>query len=543
MIGDLDFRNPAQGARKFPLTLRPCLYLDGASCDVRRFDELSQSGKLGKPKKERLTLIYAIHEELNGRVSSGGSWATLKTNIDSVRKFYTHCDQVGVHPTMESACRLYSDWLTCSYEAVARGAIGEAACYSVATQLATILGNATGLGREYFVIHSGLRAPKGKKSFKVDKQNLEAAKNYIADLLDVCNSLGTDAFKRKLPVFIEFTDGVKVAHYSGLTQYQQRLPHCLLDTSLDRRYPLYNLRVEAEMLIFISQTSMNLSSAANLEFHKLTYHEVGDKFEARAYKGRRGGEVLFSAYSGYKSHFLKFLEFRGSLGVDKITEKLFGRLPQPGVYVSDSVNPRAIYSLMKRIKRPTVCASELRTTRQNWLARRMGNAALAGEMGQHDVATFERSYRRPNHQTATSEWTAYFKKSTGTKRAAMDGICNGKPLPAAIIPSESAKPDCLNQNLCLFCVNYKGVRSYSYIWSLLSYRRLREEEKLFTLRRNGDISEIDAALLRLEQIITAFGNAGKKCALWLDKASEQTQSGSYHPRWRGFIQMLSLSQV
>lgn len=543
MIGDLDFRNSAQGARKFTLTLMPCLYLDGASCDLRYFDEISKSGKLGNPVKDRLTLVYAIHEELDGRVSSGGSWVTLKTNINSVRNFYSYCDKVIVHPTMDNACRLYCDWLVFSYEAVARGSIGEAACYSVATQLATILGNATGLGREYFVIHSGLRAPKAKKVVKVDKQNLEAAKSYIADLLDVCHSLDIDAFNRSLPVNIEFTDKVKFTHYSGLTQHQQRLPHCLLDISLERRYPLYNLRVEAEMLIFISQTSMNLSSAANLEFQKLTYHDVGEKFEARAYKGRRGGEVLFSAYSGYKSQFLKFLEFRESLGIHERTAKLFGRLPQPGVYVSDSVNPRAIYALMKSLKRPTVCASELRTTRQNWLSRRIGDASLAAEIGQHDLATFERSYRRSNHQTAASEWTTYFKRSSGSQRAAMDGICNGEPLPVEMIPSESAKPDCLNQNLCLFCVNYKGVKSYSYIWSLVSYRTLREQEKLLSLQRNGDVSEVDIALLRLEQIITAFGNAGKKCSVWLEKALEQTQGGSYHPRWRGFIHMLGLSQV
>ena len=492
----------------------------------------------------RIPLVYALHSELNGIVSSGGSPRTLEGGVSRVRAFYMYSDGLGIDPTKANACSLYCGWVKSLYKSVNSGDAKEDGCYGKASGMATLLGNATGLGREFFVLHAGLTAPSKKNAFpQIYKQNLGNAKRFIDDLMDIRNCLGIEAFQRPLPAQLKMSNGQEIMLYSGLTQHEQLLADKLANVSLRVRYALYNVRVETELMLFISQTSMNLSDAAGLKFQELKFYTVGASFEARTYKGRKQGEVIFTAYGEYKPYFLDFLAFRKALGISEHTNLLFGKLPQAGRTVSDNPNPRSLIRLMKKLERPFVIAGELRKTRQNWLARKAGDPALAAEIGQHDLETFGRYYERPNHQTATTEWSNYYRSSAKAKRAALVGECTGQPIPVKELPAGFEEPNCVNPNLCIFCISYKGIKTYSYIWSIVSYKVLREREKLVSLRSNADVSGLESAISRLDQIIGAFETAGKKCAGWLAKAAQQTQMGNYHPRWSGFIHLLDVASL
>lgn len=544
MSDDLTFDSVTYGEGRIPLTLRPCLYVNGAGCHAKKFSKSQHAQSFGSPVGARRPLVYALHSILNGIVSSGQSPATLRLGVGRVRDFYKYCDSYGLNPTMENACVLYCGWVKSIYKKINDDDIKESGCYGAASSMATLLGVATDLGRDYFVLRADLRAPMKSNNFpKIDKQSLRDAKRFIADLMDIRDCLGVDAFKSPLPTTLKFSDGATVDLYSGLTQHEKLQPHKLANTSLKARYAVYNIRAELELFIFISQTSMNLSDAANLEDQDLKYYDVGDCFEARAYKGRKKGEVIFTAYREYKPYFLEFLDFKKELCVGSFSTKVFGKLPQPGRAVSDNPNPRALIKLMKDLGRPMVVATVLRRTRQNWLARRAGNPSVAAEIGQHDTSTFLRAYSRPHHQTASTEWTNYFRNHAQAKRAAFEGHCNGTPVPIEGLPKAIDKPNCANQNLCIFCLNYKGIKTYSYIWSLISYQVLREREKLLVLKGNGDVSGLDSTLDRIEKIVSAFEAAGKKCASWLAKAVQQVRAGNYHPRWNGFIQLIEVSSL
>jgi hypothetical protein len=67
--------------------------------------------------------------------------------------------------------------------------------------------------------------------------------------------------------------------------------------SLRTRFPLVNIRIEAELLVFIAQTGMNLSQAHNLRRTQYSYKSTIDGYEVRDYKERRQGEVLFEIFS------------------------------------------------------------------------------------------------------------------------------------------------------------------------------------------------------------------------------------------------------
>ncbi|MEE4920009.1 hypothetical protein V2K23_11425 [Pseudomonas alliivorans] len=544
MIGDLEFDGVVYGKERIPLTLRSCLYVNGAGCHTKKFEEYRLGNVLGLVVTARIPLVYALHSELNGIVSSGGSPRTLEGGVSRVRAFYMYSDGLGIDPTKANACSLYCGWVKSLYKSVNSGDAKEGGCYGKASGMATLLGNATGLGRDFFVLNAGLTAPSKKNAFpQIDKQNLGDAKRFIDNLMDIRNCLGIEAFQRPLPAQLKMSNGQEIMLYSGLTQREQLLADKLANVSLKVRYALYNVRVETELMLFISQTSMNLSDAAGLKFQELKFYTVGDSFEARTYKGRKQGEVIFTAYGEYKPYFLDFLAFRKALSISEHTNLLFGKLPQAGKSVSDNPNPRSLIRLMKRLGRPFVVAGELRKTRQNWLARKAGDPALAAEIGQHDLETFGRYYERPNHQAATTEWSNYYRNSAKAKRAALVGECTGQPIPVKELPAAFEKPNCVNPNLCIFCISYKGIKTYSYIWSILSYKVLREREKLVSLRSNADVSGLESAISRLDQIIGAFETAGKKCAGWLAKAAQQTQMGNYHPRWSGFIHLLDVASL
>lgn len=544
MTDELEFPGVKYGKERIALTLKPCLYLNGAGCHAKKFQEECSIGCFDDAVDERRPLIYALHAQLNGIVSSGKSVSTLRTGVGLVRALYAYSDKMNLHPTMANASSLYCGWVKSLHQKNKSDDFKNSGCYHAASGMATLLGNATGLGRNYFVLQTSLTPPKKNKGFlEIDKQSLGDARRFIADLIDIRDCLGIKAFQQPLPVALTMSDGVCIKLYSGLTQHEKLLPHKLADTSLKVRYAIYNLRAESELMIFISQTSMNLSDAANLETQDFRYYTTGDSFEARAYKGRKKGEVIFTAYGGYRPYFLEFLAFRNEMKIGVHTNKLFGKLPQSGKSVSDNPNPRALTRLMKSLRRPMVVAGELRKTRQNWLARRIGDPALAAEMGQHELTTFMKDYSRPHHQTATTEWSNYFRSHTQDRRAAFEGNCNGTPIPIEELPSTIDKPNCLNPHLCIYCLNYKGVKTYAYIWSLLSYKVLREREKLIVLRGNGDVSGLDATLGRIEHIIASFERAGKKCAGWLGKATQAILAGHYHPRWNGFIELIEISGI
>ncbi len=538
----LDFPSISYNGRETPLTLRSLLYKNGPSCRVSSFDAELVNGQFGSVIQERLPLVVAIHQVLNSYVSSGGSKSTLKNRVLHVREFYTYCEQLGRNATHATACELYCSWVDEIYDQLRRKGGNETAVYGKATSLASLLGEATDLGRALFVCKSGLTSPRKSRGgmLQIDKQDLQATKKFVQDLLDIRSALGASAFQQKLPVSIKFQDGAAHDLYGGLSQFEKEIDSKLLDSSMSVRYPLYNLRSDAEKLLFISQTSMCLSDADKLKAGDYRFETKGGICEVREYKGRKGGEVVFRVYSEYKPMLVEFIRFRKSMGIDSYTDKLFGKVPQPGTKVSDIPHPRSLTNFMSRAGRKVISARVLRKTRQNWLARKGGDLRAAAELGQHEVKTFVRDYFRPHHQTAATEWTGFFKRTLYSENAVLVGECNGKPEPIEEKPEFIDSPDCKNEALCLFCINYKGIASYSYVWSLLSYRCLRDREKLMIKLSLGDVSGVEAVISRIDDIVEAFRCVGQKYSSWASKAMNSVSSGNYHPRWSGYIQLVEV---
>ncbi|MBM9995365.1 site-specific integrase, partial [Pseudomonas aeruginosa] len=82
------------------------------------------------------------------------------------------------------------------------------------------------------------------------------------------------------------------------------------DRTLRTRFPIVNLRIESELLMFIAQTGLNLQQAHTLRVEQFHYTSHLDGYQIRTYKNRREGEVLFEIFASYREWFERYLEWR-----------------------------------------------------------------------------------------------------------------------------------------------------------------------------------------------------------------------------------------
>lgn len=547
MNDQFEFHQIPYTAREVPLTLQPLLWEGGAACDMRIFWKKVIDNKLGAMHESRVTLIRTIYNLLSDIVVAGGSRETLKTGVNHVRSFYKCADLYRMHPTAETALVVYCKWVKDLYERrkIDNTNGSEAGIYGAASFMASLLGEATELGRDTFVVTSGLQPPRKSSAAlgaKVDRQNFSQTKKFAEVLIDIINSISNDRCLGALPLKITFRSGLSVEHYAAAKR-NASVPaagsNILLDTSPSIRYPVFNIRIEAEMLLFMSQTSMNLSEASKLKLQDFRFKEEGAFTQVYAYKGRKKGEVIFTIFKEYKPFFLNYLAFRRLINSEANSSLLFGRFPQPGNPVSRNPNPRSLIMFLKRMGVPHRPASEFRKTRQNWLARKSGNPEMASEMAQHDLETYARNYAKPHHQTAATEFAGFYARLAENRKAALGGGCvEVNPIPIASTPLEINIPDCINPALCLFCVNYKGQITYDYIWALLTFGRLKMYEDLCHRKgQAGGITE-NSIVKRVREIAKQFSEVNAKCSGWYLKADGKVRAGEYHPRWAGFFDII-----
>jgi hypothetical protein len=163
---------------------------------------------------------------------------------------------------------------------------------------------------------------------------------------------------------------------------------------------------------------------------------------------------------------------------------------------------------------------------------------MAAEMGQHDLKTYARYYSRPHHQTAAVEFSRYYKTLDASRASVMDGTCGGnEPRLITSAPQRLDVPDCINPASCFFCENYKGIRAYDYIWSILTFAKLKHFEQLCNKCPATEPSDLIA---RINEIQEQFSSQGAACAAWSDKAAKQIALGNHHPRWAGFFDILQV---
>lgn len=543
-----------------PWDLTPLLYFGGAALYVKSAKTKIAQNEVGDLLIERIELVQRLHLNLIDDLARGGSRFSVQNKMHCLRRFFAWADRENLRLSLDAISDTFFKWADHQIHRFRiERSVSQRSIYDTASVTATLFDNV--LNRHTSLIkETRIRKPRGKGKLhtsQVDKQNIEESFAFGNLLADVCDGLTLEATRGPLPVFIPLRTGQVLEQWSHLKHpdsSSRTRPQTAAtaraslaartaweaELSLRTRFPVLNLRIEAELLMFIAQTGMNLQQAHTLRMDQYHYTSHIDGYQVRSYKNRRHGEVIFEIFSDYKDWFKRYLKWRNAWFSDTSETQLFPLIRKSRV---DGVAPQfnCLGRICTSLKIALVRPAKLRGTRVNWLLRETLNPEQTAEMAQHSVETLIRVYADPHPQLAMVEITRFHQQTDPVISPPGPGSCV-QPVPESIsdIPDEASRPDCINAAGCLFCTHHRDIESEDHVWSLSSFRHL----KLLELARyRPPVKPVhiqQPALITVERLtdkLKFFEDSSSVQKEWVAEAQARIREGDYHPAWDGFIQL------
>lgn len=570
----MEFPEIRQSSSQRLFDLRFLAYRNGASLDCvafrfRTFDQAKSKGLLGQFLPHRLPLLLKLYETMKRGVASGDASPTTYSRLRAAFKFYEWADDEQRRVDLSTAADSFLDWCEHVHQRTLKGSemrISLNSAHSLVGRLDTILVRALGFNRSLLAATSLSKRPP-RQTFLADRQDMRSLEIFGRSLVAICDSLTPELTLGRLPVVVRVGDSGSISHWCGLLPPEnvaaQSMPansykkaesdRARLAWELDpnplKRLTVFNMRIRAEMLIFIAQTSMNLAQAQALKREKLRSYVEGEMVAyVRAYKGRRRGEVVFRAFRSYRTHFSRYLDWLDACFPDR-QELLF---PIVGLQKRTTWKSQGFQKLKEEllgIGVPFFGPMILRRVKANWLAERIGNRSVSVEAIQHLEST-NAAYQRPNLSRAMGEISEFNRMIEQALDSAGPGQCTVpfQPWQMQTSAANAPIPDCVNPAGCLFCVNHQDIESLDYMWSLASYRALKVLE--VANHRNAPFPSSVPPSEDRPPAVQAADQASKKlielsavslvAAGWAKEAEERVREGNFHPKWAGFIRLMEL---
>lgn len=566
---DLTFPMLEYGKNETPWDLAPLLYRGGAEAKVKTVRSEITSGALGDPLLERSELVKGLHDCLTDDLSGGGSRFSAKNKIGALRKFFQWVDQCGRPLSVDSVAEAYLGWAEHFLQRHrVEGNPTAGSLYDTASLTATMLDRV--LGRSSTLLYSTrIRKPRGNGragNGSTGKQSLEESFSFGRFIADLCTALTYEAVTGPLPIQVELRSGSMLPIWCGLRDTEKEASPRIrpqnkfqiadilrnrelrnADVSIETRYPAVNLRIEAELLMFISQTGMNLAQAHLLRIDQYHYTSHLDGYQVRSYKNRRQGEVLFEVFSSYKQWFERYIEWRNTWFPDDLEGLLFPLVRPGGRLALEAPQFTAISRVSTVSNVRFVRPRKLRGARINWLLRESQRPELVAEIAQHSAETLIRVYAEPNPQIAMIEITRFHQQTDPVVCSPGPGACATRiPESTVDAPTNAPEPDCINAAGCLFCVNHRDIESEDHVWSLSSLRVLKSLElaryrPACTDRTDNADHPAMLAVERLSAKLRFFQESSEVRRLWVEEALARMAEEDYHPAWDGFIRLAEVT--
>lgn len=568
---ELNFPKLALGTHETPWDLNVLLYKGFSRLPRRQSIKLIYKKKLKESEKIRSPLVLAFHEAITSMINKGKSRASIISSLETLWRFYTWADEKNINLTSEHIIDVLKDWAEHQiHRARIKKNISEMHAYRQVTRISNLIAGALRLpGAKpgtYLLFQTRMRKPSTKKSVlgaKEDKQNLEQTFKFGNALKLICDCLDINTVRGPLPILIEIDSNqtllvagnlidpymdVKSIKDSTLRRYAERARapikdnESLFDTY--KRTGVLNIRIEAELLIFIAQTGMNLTQATSILREDYRWKSDGDDLEVfRLYKGRRNGEAIFRCFKSYKEHLQEYLKWLDQLGFSKDDTRLFPFQYRTAIPAKGSkIRLYKVKNLFNQVGIKFFGPQDLRKTRVNWLLRRSHDLDLTAEQMAHDKKVLLHDYERPHHQAASVEILSFHKATDPTILAPGPGLCTDRdhrPIPITGIVDAAPQPDCISPEGCLFCSKHRDVMSADYCWKLASHAQIKTlETDLYKPSINNQTHPAYYTIERINQKLKAISTGSKVREAWVKDAQDAVRSERYHPHWIGFIELL-----
>ncbi|MCZ8166666.1 hypothetical protein [Silanimonas sp.] len=513
-----------------------------------------EGGKLGRPLLERLPLLKAIHEPLQTAVKSKSlSGDSVKTLWSSLKRLVAFSEEAKVPFIQSNVLNLYLAWAA---RMAADGNLTQDTKHQYSFSAARLLAPVLHMDAKVLQWRTRIVQPKTLGTASA-KENLDETASFIQLMMGTIRQLPVPVIRGPLPVMLRYScedgrlfeyqiscgsrDWKPIDSLSSLQRSRREASRARAtqDVSNTKRAMLINLRLEAEMLVFINQTSANLTQVLQLTGN-FRYQSKGDYVYVRPWKDRAKHNVEFRIEKGYRPHFEAFLKWREAIfpgDPDGLTfpfvacdgDKAMQRTDWPF---------KQVRRLCKALGKRFVPASQHRDTPGNFVNR---NADLqtAAELLSHDGKTFQQHYEEPNHQKAAAELVNFWDLMEAMVRDAVGpGGCQRtehEPLPEQVLnaPRGAPKPDCEGAAGCLFCPKNRDLRSFDHAWNLASLQHLT------LLQFNADHTDLSLkadhpSLVTAERAaakLDAMEREDDECAAWVAEARLRVQEARYHPHY------------
>lgn len=537
----LTFQDVQYGPLETPWNFNVLLYLGGASAGARRVTGFIASGALGQPLLERLELVIGLHNEVNTSLSAGGSRDSAKQNVRLIKLLFGFADRTGhsltIHNITETYCA-WADWLHQRTRASIKRAgrfnapLAARTAWTYAAQVGTILDRLLERRTSIIELTRLTWRPQRKTAIGVqaEKQNLSDTFRFGHLLQDLCDALSLEVIRNGVfPIRVTLRDHNQLVWLRPANDFKIRETP---DRLFSDRYHLINVRIEAEMLMFISQTGINLTQAIGLELRNFFYVSHLDGYHVKDYKNRRGGAVLFEIFKDYKPHFERYLAWRRSLFEESTL--LFPFIGRIGTRQKARFQNERIRRLCQKLKIAYIPPRYLRNTRVNWMLRQSADADLTAELAQHTKQTLLSVYDRPSLQRATVEAARFWIKvdpSQNRTQSVAPGGCSGTPSQIVDTHPEAPKPDCIKPTGCLWCESHRDVDSLDHLWALSSFMYLKtiELSKSRLPPSELDVPPSKLAIDRIQAKLRWYEQSSELRREWLQEATTLINEGQYHP--------------
>lgn len=555
---DLTFPAIPVGGTETPYSLKRLLYKGGASVRADQADQTIDKGLLGDVREDRIALIRLAHEFISGNLAGGGSPETARRQIDNLTIFFAWAEASGAALSIKEVTTTYIDW---TEHLLQRARVSKdlkiLTAYHQARLVGQILDGVLGRAKP-IIVATRLKQPPMRKTpqgSKADKQNLHATFAFGRLLQDICDGIPLRAIWGGLQVRIALQQGgeieFKLAGWrprskdggdpSSMRKSSKSVSMYDTDLSVNHRFrrDLINLRIQAELLMFIGQTGMNLAQAMRIPLSRFSYSSDIDGYKVRDYKPRRKGEVLFEIFSEYRGHFERYLEWRRKLFTDA-EKRLFPIMRKDGIREDRRIKFSTIKTACKNSRVTWTPPSTLRGTRVNWLLRRSGDPDMTAEMAQHHKQTLLNVYEAPSQQRAVSEIIRFHllnDPALACKTLLLSvgpGECDGMPKTSLAKPKTAPEPDCLRASGCLWCDHHRDIDSLDYVWSLACFRHLKILELsriLPTSEESKVMHPAEHTIQRLSEKLFWFRDSNKTRRDWVEESLARVEEGYYHDTW------------
>lgn len=558
----LDFIFPSipVGDKETPPSLRRLLYKGGVSLPPDKAAEAIEKGLLGDVLPDRVALVSKIHEAINGPLIGGGSAETARQQIMKVAYFFAWAESSGAALTISDVQSTYIDWAGhLLHRATVVKNVSESSIHHYASLVGPILDRVLERATPILYLTRITKPRKGKKpqGAQADKQNLQQTFAFGRLLQDICDGLPLKVIRESHTVRIPLQQGGEIVFRMGMqplpeenrqrTHVRASIERALAyaaDPSLDQRFrrDMVNLRILAELLVFIGQTGLNLAQAQGLQLENFSYSSDIDGYKVRDYKKRRGGEVLFEIFQEYRNHFDRYLNWRRELLPEET--RLF-----PVIRIGARNDAKLAFNPIKGACKQAgvewISPRLLRGTRVNWLLRRSGDPDMTAEMAQHSKQMLLTVYEIPSQQRAMSELTRFWQShdpalaGQAPLPAVAPGQCNGNPETAIVKPESAPEPDCGRPSGCLWCEQYRDIDTFDYVWALACFRHLKllEISKLPPEKMKSKvIHPAKQVIQKISGKLAWFQRSNSARHEWVEESLLRLEEGHYHDDWSYLIE-------